>query len=216
MKVSETSQATGARDRLIEAAGEVFGEHGFHGATVREITKKAGVNLAAINYYFRDKEELYWEVFKHAMSCTLKSDQECNEDAPPEEQLENFITKILHNMMDPQRPDWHGKLIAREMGEPTRMLDIIVESHIRPRSERLRAILRDLAGIPLTSEQESLFSASVMAQCLYYRQNYAVVQRLHPNLLKRPDSISYIAQHITQFSLAAVKGLMSVGMFASI
>ena len=216
MKTSGASSVAGARERLIEAAGEVFGQQGFHGATVREITKRAGVNLAAINYYFRDKEELYWVVLQHAVSCTLKSDVTASEDATPEEQLEIFITKILHNMMDPNRPDWHGKLISREMSEPTRMLDIIVESHIRPRSEKLRGILRELAGIPLTSEQESLFSASVMAQCLYYRQNYAVVERLHPNLLKRKDPITYIAKHITQFSLAAVKGLMSAGMFASI
>jgi AcrR family transcriptional regulator len=216
MKSTGSVPTAGARDRLIEAAGQVFGEHGFHGSTVREITKRAGVNLAAINYYFRDKEELYWVVLQHAVSCTLKSDQECNEDATPEEQLETFVTKILHNMMDPTRPDWHGKLISREMSAPTRMLDIIVESHIRPRSEKLRRILRELAGIPLTNEQESLFSASVMAQCLYYRQNYAVVERLHPNLLKRKDPISYIAKHITQFSLAAVKGLMSAGMFATI
>ena len=45
-------------DRLLEAAGEVFAEQGFHRATVRQITERARVNVAAINYHYRDKAEL--------------------------------------------------------------------------------------------------------------------------------------------------------------
>jgi TetR/AcrR family transcriptional regulator, regulator of cefoperazone and chloramphenicol sensitivity len=209
MKTSGPSLATGARERLIEAAGEVFGDVGFHGATVREITKRAGVNLAAINYYFRDKEELYWAVLQHAIQCALKTDKECSEDAPGEEQLAAFIHQLLRNLLDPNRPDWHGKLISREMSAPTRMLDILVESNIRPRNEKLRCILRELAGIPLSDEQEALFCASVMSQCLYYRQNRPVVERLYPQLLKKKDTIAHLARHITEFSLAAIKGLTS-------
>lgn len=210
MKASgTTSSPAGARERLIEAAGVVFGELGFHGATVREITRQAGVNLAAINYYFRDKEELYWSVLQHAVQCALKDDQDLSEDAAPEERLESYIDRLLRNMLDPKRPDWHGKLIAREMGAPTRMLDILVESNIRPRNEKLRQILRELAGIPMSPEQESLICASIMAQCLYYRQNRPVVERLYPDLLKGRDTISQLTRHITDFSLAAIKGLTS-------
>ena len=42
------------RERLLEAAGEIFAEHGFRNTTVREICKRADINLAAVNYYFRD------------------------------------------------------------------------------------------------------------------------------------------------------------------
>ena len=47
------------RARLLETAGEVFAEKGYEAATVREICEKAGVNLAAVNYYFGGKELLY-------------------------------------------------------------------------------------------------------------------------------------------------------------
>ena len=48
-----------ARLKILEAAGEVFAEGGYRDVTVREICRKASVNVAAINYYFGDKEGLY-------------------------------------------------------------------------------------------------------------------------------------------------------------
>ena len=42
--------------RLLNAAGPIFAEKGYQNATVREICAAAGVNLASVNYYFRDKE----------------------------------------------------------------------------------------------------------------------------------------------------------------
>ncbi len=44
------------RQRLIEAVGEVFAERGFRAATVRDICQRAQANVAAVNYYFGDKE----------------------------------------------------------------------------------------------------------------------------------------------------------------
>jgi AcrR family transcriptional regulator len=50
-------------ERILNAAECLFAQHGFDGATMRQITEKAGVNLAAINYHFDTKEKLYAETF---------------------------------------------------------------------------------------------------------------------------------------------------------
>lgn len=47
------------RQRLVDAAIGLFAQHGFHGASVRELVKAAGVNVATVNYYFRSKQGLY-------------------------------------------------------------------------------------------------------------------------------------------------------------
>jgi len=57
------------RDKILSAAGEVFAEQGFEGATIRAITERAGVNVAAVNYHFRDKAELYGRVVLNACSA---------------------------------------------------------------------------------------------------------------------------------------------------
>ncbi len=60
------SDADTTRARIISAAGAVFAQKGFESATVREICQLAQANLAAINYHFGDKHQLYIEAVKRA------------------------------------------------------------------------------------------------------------------------------------------------------
>ncbi len=56
------------RERLLEAAAELFAERGYNHVTVRDICRAAGANVAAVNYYFRDKLGLYREVLTSTIS----------------------------------------------------------------------------------------------------------------------------------------------------
>jgi len=52
------------QERLLDAAEELFCEHGFEGTSVRDIAAAAGCNIASVNYYFGGKEKLYLEVWR--------------------------------------------------------------------------------------------------------------------------------------------------------
>ena len=54
-------QRTATRAQLLEAACQVFAEKGYRKATIAEICKRGGANIAAVNYYFGNKETLYAE-----------------------------------------------------------------------------------------------------------------------------------------------------------
>jgi len=53
--------------RILDVAEELFMQHGFEGASMRMLTAKAGVNLAAINYHFGSKDALIEAVFRRRL-----------------------------------------------------------------------------------------------------------------------------------------------------
>ena len=196
-----------SRERLMEAAGEVFAEAGFKAATIREITKRAGVNIAAVNYYFRDKEELYSAVLMHAQRCAIETAWVAGSAGPAEVRLRDFVQAMMRHLLDPLRPAWHSRLMAREMAAPTRMLHNLINDGFRPKVMQLDSILRDLADGRLSDEEIGCASASIIAQCVFYRQNRPVVLRLYPGLLSDGDPIDKLADHITAFSLGGLERL---------
>ncbi len=56
--------AKDTKELILDAAEELFARNGFHGASLRAITQRAGVNLAAVNYHYGSKEALVEEVIK--------------------------------------------------------------------------------------------------------------------------------------------------------
>src|SRR5438874_13479918 len=55
------------RTRILDAAEELFMQHGFEGTSMRILTAKAGVNLAAVNYHFGSKDALIESVFRRRL-----------------------------------------------------------------------------------------------------------------------------------------------------
>ena len=108
-------------DRLLAAATEVFADVGYRAATLREICRRGNANIAAVNYHFRDKEQLYTAVLERAVSAGGEGlTQIAPEPAsPPEEKLRHFIQHFFRNLLGADRPVQMLRLIAHEMVEPT-------------------------------------------------------------------------------------------------
>jgi AcrR family transcriptional regulator len=194
------------RARLIDAAGKVFAEQGFHASTVRQITERAGVNVAAINYHFRDKSELYAECLRQAHCTAMEAagEWECDSD-DPEERLQHFIDRFVRRLLNPDRPSWHHALMNREMAEPTGALDQIVEQGIRPDCRELEAIIHQLTGGDLPRDRVFLLGFSVVAQCLFYLQNRPIIERLYPKFRNKPPTNEQLIEHIYAFSITAIR-----------
>lgn len=214
MRSPVTSDIAGrdeTRRQLLEAAGEVFAEVGFRAATVREICRRAGANIAAVNYHFGDKETLYAEVLRYAQSKALEKYPpllDVAADAPPEKKLRAFVLSLLLRIFDKGRAAWHGKLMSREMIEPTAVLDSLVAERLRPMADQLRGIVAEILARPADDELVRLCGMSVVSQCVFYHHCRSVVSRLYPqNLPQDTANIERLADHITRFSLAGMKHL---------
>src|SRR5215208_1287796 len=191
--------------RLLEAAGEEFAEKGFEAARVRSICRRAGANLAAVNYHFGDKERLYVEAVLEAHRCgTELLPESVFQQGEPAEQLRRYIHHFLSNVLALRgHPRWHHTLMIREMLQPTAASETLVREAIRPRFERLLGILG--RACPEADERRRhALAFSVIGQCLHYKMARAVSERLIGEAAYRALDLEFLTDHITAFCLAAL------------
>jgi AcrR family transcriptional regulator len=195
------------REIIMETAGRIFAEEGYPKATVRNICRNAGVNIAAVNYHFGDKKGLYLAVLKNYQEMAFRRcppDLGISKTQKPEENLREYIRSFLKRIMDDGHPTWFGRLLAREFTEPSWAFDILVEETIRPSFQLLTEIV---AAVMRKSENERsvrLCSMSIVGQCLYFRHSHPVISRLYPGEFFGPKQIDELTDHITLFSLSGL------------
>jgi AcrR family transcriptional regulator len=191
------------RELILTTAGRIFAENGFHATTVRQITREAGVNLAAVNYHFRDKNELYVSVLKRAHQAAART-ASADLAGPPEKRLHAFIQMFLGYLLDPKRPAWQGSLIAREMAQPTPALDRLVAESIQPVKRRISGIVKELLGPGVSKAELNLACFSIIGQCLYYVHCREMITRLFPEERRVLRDVETLTSHIFKFSLAGL------------
>jgi AcrR family transcriptional regulator len=198
------------RLRILEAAGPRFASKGFDGTSVREITDAAGVNVAAINYHFRSKDELYVEAVRlAALSCAETTPLPEPTDAlPPEQRLRDFVRVFLTRLRRDDVPEWHRELIMRELAQPRcGATEVFVESFVKPTFTALSAILRDLVPAGVSVEEIHLVGSSIVGQCLHYHHARNVIPLLVGPREYKGYAIERLSEHVWRFSLAAIRGL---------
>jgi AcrR family transcriptional regulator len=206
MSAAELSRsgADPTRQRLLEAAEAIFAEAGFEAASVRDICKRAGANVAAVNYHFGDKKRLYIEAVKYAHRLCHDGVPfpEWEPGTPPEKRLREFIRVMVQRMFQDPHPA-SLQLLMREMAQPTEACAEWVREYIRPIADRLLGILVDLLP-EHTPEQRFLFGFSIVGQCLHYKQNRPVVRLLMGEERFARLDAEALARHISDFSLAGI------------
>lgn len=203
--------AARTRRRLLAAASGIFASKGFRDATVAEICRRAGANVAAVNYHFGGKERLYVEAWRHAFRRSLETyppDGGVPPDAPAEKRLRGRILSILRRLSDPETHEF--EIIHKEMANPTGLLTQAMHESIGPIREGFSSIVRELLGKGASGKKVRLCQMSIKAQCfgpmLRERRRRRAPQALHP---PGPDplglDVEALADHVTRFSLAGIR-----------
>ena len=193
------------RQRLLRAAGQLFAEKGKEGATVRDICRAAGANLAAVNYHFRDKDHLYIEAVKSA--CQRQTAHAPMPQWPPGtlavDKLRDFIRTFLRRLLDCEEMPWHRQLFLRELAQPTAACEELVRDHIRPEAAILAGVLGELLpGVSAVKQRLTAFS--IIGQCVFYRVATPIIQALVGEEEFRTYDPDLLAGHVVQFTLAAL------------
>jgi len=208
--MEEATQTTlRTRDRLLEAAGEVFADKGYRAATVAEICRKARANVAAVNYHFGSKKKLYAEAWRHEFRKSIGAHPPHGgvpPDAPVEERLRGRIRSVLQRILDPKSRDFD--IFHKELAAPTGLLAEVRRESIDPLRQELGGMVVEILGPEATERTVVLCKRSIMSQCigpmmLERRRKASPLDPGLPPVLDVP--VDDLAEHITRFCLAGMR-----------
>jgi AcrR family transcriptional regulator len=208
-KFAPTAEAArdDTRERLLDAAEVLFCRQGFDRTSVRDLTAAAGCNVAAVNYHFGGKQQLYLEMFRRRLSAVI---QECIDTidtlmAGPNPNLEDLIrcwvTPPLKALETQEPRAMIMRLMVREF--LNKQIDPVpIVRDLKPLFiDRLSVVLREL--VPDLPEPSSLLSVLSIEAIL-----------LHPLLfieyylqMNVASSIDDVIEHVVAFGAAAIRGL---------
>jgi AcrR family transcriptional regulator len=205
-------QAT--RRRILAAAGALFAERGFRGATMREIAQRARVNLAAAHYHFGSKQALYLEVVRGEFEKLEKklaargASPAASLDGLSRSQLEEVLRRRVETMLETvlDAASVHGAIMQREMTDPSDALPVIVKQFIDPMRRGMDRLVARLAPELSTDEVEHC-TRSLVGQTFFYLTHRPALlllmdRKRYPHGIERAAS-----EHITAFSLGGLDGL---------
>ncbi|WP_022669414.1 CerR family C-terminal domain-containing protein [Desulfospira joergensenii] len=202
------------KERIIETAGEIFGDQGFKAATIRSIAEAAQVNVAAINYHFGDKERLYHTVLEDIFDRgfeTFPSVTPLSPGQDPEKQLQRFIRDMFSRLSSQEGlgvgTTGKGRLIAREFLDPTQAFEEIVETYIKPHRDVLLSILAGICGTEADDPRLKPCAVSILGQCVYFSFAAPLIKKLMPECVLTPENLEELAHGVYLFSLGGIKQL---------
>jgi AcrR family transcriptional regulator len=138
----ETGRVQSTRDRILDAAEELFAHKGFDATSLREITKGAGVNLAAVNYHFQTKEALLRAVVGRRLGPLNKRRMELMEQveraaAPGRPALEAIFEALLVPVLQLHAlaPNF-VPIMGRVYTAPGSLIELVIRDHMKPVAER--------------------------------------------------------------------------------
>lgn len=182
------------RLKLLEAAIEVFGRHGFDGATTRMLSGTAGVNLQAIPYYFGGKEGLYLAAADHIaerlqvligpvgarIAARLASQQAPGGEKLSVDDARRLLTELFETaagvLVQAESASW-ARFIIREQMEPTEAFERIYQKIMSRLLEAARSLVGIILGEAPTSATVRLRTVTLLGQVLVFRVANAAVMR---------------------------------------
>ena len=198
------SRERSTKERILGAAEALFATHGFAGASLRQVTAAARVNLAAVNYHFGSKDKLIEEVFRRLAALAKVAGQEST-------QLEDVLDAYIRPALDLSRNDGGAaafvRVLARAYAEHNETLRRFL-------SENYGHVLRQFATefarlLPGLAREEIYWRLDIVTGALTYAMaDFGIIQR-KSDVAER-DHRETAAEHLIRFAAAGLRSNPSV------
>ncbi|QJE97165.1 transcriptional regulator CecR [Luteolibacter luteus] len=186
---SSPNKGEQARRKLLLAALKKFGEKGYDNASVREIADEAGQNVAAIAYYFVNKETLYTAVLEgigqYVQGVFGKVAEEARErfkEGRPDQKLAKSIMKrmmrtLLGEQLEGSEFEKIRLVMLREQAAPSEKFDLLYEKTLRPLHQLFTRAVAVATGEEAESQQVILRTHAIFGQVLVFTLARATILR---------------------------------------
>src|SRR5688500_2422288 len=161
------------RTRILDAAEELFMQHGFEGTSMRQLTSRAGVNLAAVNYHFGSKDALIEAVFRRRLDpmntarIAELAKLEGGGGLSPEAIIRAFVGPSLRIVKYAKSGGRnYSRLLGRTYTEPSKTLRALIGQMYAPTMERYKAALE--RALPQMPREELVWRMHFMFGTLAY------------------------------------------------
>src|SRR5687768_8891939 len=164
------------RTRILDAAEELFMQHGFEGTSMRLLTAKAGVNLAAVNYHFGSKDALIEALFRRRLDPMnaariaaldrLEAEAEGRPLAPAVV-IRAFVGESLRMIEDARSGGRNFiRLLGRTYTDPAKPIRALIGQLYAPTMERFKAAFEK--ALPQMPRDELVWRMHFMFGTLAY------------------------------------------------
>jgi AcrR family transcriptional regulator len=201
------------KERILGAAESLFATHGFAGASLRQVTAAAKVNLAAVNYHFGSKDKLIEEVFRRRLDelNTRRLDAlgkiAQREETTLEAVLDAYITPALDLSRTGGGAAAFVRVLARAYAEHNETLRRFL-------SENYGHVLRQFSAefarlLPDMSKEELYWRLDIVTGALTYAMaDFGIIQR--KNEVAERTHREQAAEHLIRFAAAGMRNPSSL------
>lgn len=196
------------KDKIIEAAGEIFAQKGYQNTTIRDICQKAGIYQLSVNYHFGSKENLFREVLLKTYQDTEEiSLMEEIKDLPPDRQLEKVIRIRVMSIFSSGKQGKYFKIIAKEISNNYDLVVEIMSETVIGYLEFLKGIFNQLSSGKLGDFELNYCVYQLMSHVSALSAHEKAVQVLFKTNTPSEEQLEAFIQHVKKFTIAGVERL---------
>jgi AcrR family transcriptional regulator len=203
----------GTKTRILDAAEQLFMEHGFEATSLRSLTSAAAVNLAAVNYHFGSKEELFQAVLTRRLDPMNAERIELLEKLEREAGTRAMsVEKILSSMLIPAlrlaRDERRGgknflRLLGRAYADPAPFIRHFLSAQYVEMINRYKEAF--LKALPHLSRHELTWRLHFVMGALSYTLAGTDALKLFAQVTQEKDNDELLLQRLAPFLVAGLK-----------
>lgn len=197
------------REALLRAACALFAAHGYRDTRTQDICRAAHANIAAVNYHFGGKKELYRAVWDWALERAVREEAAGGRLStdPDRTWLYKYVHACVMSVFDTGSSGTLSRLMAAELADPSPISAELLSTHVAPRRAELEARLRRMIGPGVTDYQIGCCLFAIHSQFTALAISHPTRKALFGVDRPTPREAEQFAREICAFVIGGIRAI---------